>query len=109
MQRRTSDRYAKLRRLLGQETTAANNLAFWQRAVTAPSEQWRGQVTIANCLASATSALQDAERAIAAEMRCLLGQQGNGQLVIRRDGNGDTDKRNLSCTDIRFADVSVNA
>ena len=112
MQRRSSDRYAKLRLLLGREMTAANNVAFWQRAVTAPTEQWRGEAAINSNLAQALGKLDDVERAIAAEMRCLLGQQSNGQLVVRRDGsgNGDDKANHLSMdTDIRFVcEVSRN-
>jgi sucrose-6-phosphate hydrolase SacC (GH32 family) len=66
-------KFSKLRRLLGQHTTAVADLAFWQRAETAPTEQWRGQDTIQRKLAEARSQIASIEHEIASEMLARLG------------------------------------
>jgi len=79
----TKDKYAKLRCLLGQQTTAAKNLRFWLRAETAPTEQWHGQAAIQRKIIESRATLDSIEHELQNEMRARLGVP-SGTLTIQR-------------------------
>lgn len=81
-------KFDKLRRLLGQHTTAAFRLNQWLQMQTRPWEQWRGETVFVEQIAKYREQLALLDYQIAAEMRARLAAEQAAEQAAEWITNG---------------------